>query len=199
MIDKALYRKLRDDNWRPADAARQARTAPPTIKNVDDDAITLDVQGWDVRVTAEHDTDYDPELGAFTDTWAEGAFHLGQSSPWRYFLPQTTAEEHRRGLSRSGFARHEADCLARSYVRSDMLQQLGVIYQPWIVTVITSLEGVDFGFAAIGGVTFDEHGIKTDEVVEYVTTSGLLADSIGMAAEKLTEVRRAATRLHLVR
>lgn len=201
--DVATYRKLRAQGWRPADATRQARNPAPLVEAVDPEAITLTVDGWTVKITAEQDPDHEHELGTFDNSWAEGALDLGSriqrnASGFRYFHPATSYTAHRAGLRKVGYSRHAADCLARQYVREDMQIELGLTYTPWIISVVASSSDVDFGFDARGGVTLGRDGITVEEVVDYAFQTGMVGNAVQMAQEKLDEVIRQRGHLRLV-
>lgn len=198
--DVARYRALRAEGWRPADAVQLARRPAPKVLNWDDEGVYLTVDGWDVAISVEKDHEYGPELGTFDDVADPDALDLGPHNPgWRYFHPQTSYRAHRAALHRIGHARHAADCRARRYVHDDMFTQLGVINQPWLVSVVVSLADVDFGFAAAGGVVLGRDGVMVDDAVNHAFNTGMVDQALAMAQAKLEEVQVAGRHLRLVR
>lgn len=89
-----------------------------------DGGLEAEVDGFRVVVAANPDYDLSPDeigLGRFTDHYAPGAIDRKKTKDWgsnqfRFWIPDITYEEHLRDL-RKNHARHEADCLARKYVR----------------------------------------------------------------------------------
>lgn len=115
----------------------------------------LNVDGYDVKVRILVDEDPGPS-GKFTDTWEPGVVAIPEnrdrSDRFTYFLPECTYEVHRRGLRSMGYAKHDADCLARSYVKQDMERATSEDYRQYVATVDVEANGVELGHDSLGGI-----------------------------------------------
>jgi len=90
----------------------------------------------DVKVTATPADSDMSWVGEYTDTWQPGAIDRtqgrgGNHREYRYFVPANSMEEHRRGLRKLGYGKHEAWVLARSYVRQDYARMEALCRGEW--------------------------------------------------------------------
>lgn len=140
------------------------------------DRKTFEKDGWEVTAELLLDEYADLSyLGTFTDKWEEGALdhhrlqgHRGRyGGEARWFIPQITAEDHRKGLRNMNYPKHEADCLARKYVRQDYerARSYGEDWNCVVVVVRVFREGIELGKASLAGIETDS-GSYFDEVVD---------------------------------
>lgn len=114
---------------------------------------------FDVRIEPDHYFDDTSDLGEFTSKWQEGAIRhdTGVFHSYQWFVPLESVETLRREFSRYGFARHEADLMAREIVRKNYKRacDYGETWHHVVVTVKASREGVVLGCASLGGIDSD--------------------------------------------
>lgn len=158
----------------------------------EEDGFTLTLS---VRLDEYPDSSH---VGSFTDNWEPGAIVITPENryapaafrcDYRYFVPGISYREHCESLSKSGWARHAADCEARRYGREDMRRAFN--YCAYIVSVEVEREGIELGQSSIGGCEFDDSACGTDNQSEAET----IADDYGLVSEALTEAREAIARL----
>lgn len=124
--------------------------------------------GFDVRLTFQGDYDGDFTLGTFTNTWHPDAVELPEPrerGTYRYYRPSVSYREHAASLSALGMSRHEADCLARRYVREDMERDANGRECVWL-RVQVSRAGVELASDSLGGIELDwtNHSLATREL-----------------------------------
>ena len=107
---------------------------------------------------------------------------------FKYWRPSITYASHYRGLRALHYGRHEADCLARSYVLRDYKRHEALNRGDWSIVAVgvrVYAEGVELGRASCGGVEWDPDP-DTDHI-----------DSIARecADEALSDARNALARL----
>lgn len=192
----ADYRAFRADGVRAAAALEWARTRSNgvTFQWAHDDTGETTRDGFELRATVR--ADEWPELsylGEFTNSpgpdtiavpdgmrYAPAAFRVD----YRYFAPAIPWREQRAGLSRMGFPRHVADCLAREYNRRDM--RAYVETETYAVTVTASRAGVELGSASMGGIGFlpDTDATDRETYIDEIATD-LIGEVIDEARANL--------------
>lgn len=163
-----------------------------------------------LTVTVEYHYDDNPDtswLGEYTDKWQPGAIDRLHTGNWtlrrwrreyRYFIPGVSVEEHRRGLSRLGYAKHEAWVMANRYTRADYERMEALNRGDWHfigivvkVTVEAKRDGFIFDPVEVGYAGL--WGIESDSDEDYIadTVAGLIEDAKAMlptAADRLEAV-----------
>lgn len=160
-------------------------------------AAKIEQDGFDVRVKVEYD-ETGPDLswlGEFHERYTKGAIRVRAPREWRrsdahgciWFVPGCSAKEHRDSLHKMGYARAEADRLARSYVYRDAerLRELcngdRAIY---MVGVDVYRAGIRLGSAGLFGIDVD----KPDDDYMTEVARDLIAEAIGEARASLSKL-----------
>lgn len=164
------------------------------------DTATIERDGFSLKLTIEYDDYPDTSyLGEWSDTFEPGAIAVTDDMryrpaafriDWKWFIPGISAEEHRRGLSAMGYARHTADCLARSYVLRDMRRLSSDTFALYVVSVSASREGIELGSACIGGVDIDDTRDMQAQFEDIADDYGLIDEATSdarMSLKALTE------------
>lgn len=143
----------------------------------------LHVDGYDVKVRVV--IDEDPQvMGKFTDTWEPGVVAIPENRDrndrYTYFLPDCTYEGHRRGLLSMGYPKHEADCLARSYVKQDMERATSEDYCQYVAIVCVEANGVELAHDALGGIDVgDMTGLDAQrELASVILDHGMIDEAL---------------------
>lgn len=197
----ARYRQLRQDGHRAASAWQLAGQAPAPQLDWQEDGrghrvATVQEGGYSVRVLVEDDLCYVEEPGRWLQSWQPGAVSVPEPERERghyhHWLPDITYAEHVRGLRQIGYGRHEADCLARSYVRRDFQRaRHPESYAVVAVYAYASRAGVELGSASIGGCELGTGYVEDSTLSELVAEHDLVAEAVReavAAAARLLEV-----------
>jgi hypothetical protein len=159
--------------------------------------VRVEREGFTCWLTIQYDYDYNfgEFRGKFTDTYEEHALenpnHRLERNTYRYFIPEITVAEHRKGLSELGMARSEAEEQARKYVREDMLIALDPSaqgYAAYGVMALVMLEGVELAESSCWGIEIGELRYDHDPYLEECALEELEA-ALREAKEKLLKLQ----------
>jgi hypothetical protein len=195
------YRKLRQDARYSASTAWHYASQPeaPALDWTEDGhgwTAKLVASGYSVSVQARPDYDADYwTRGKFTDSWSADVVALPEPrerGTFRYWLPDVSYREHRRGLAALGYARHAADCLARQYVRQDL--DVASHGREAVYVVATAyLAGVELGSSSIGGCELGKtHGTDSTPLERQLDA---LVEDYGLVSEAVSEAKSARAKL----
>lgn len=123
-----------------------------------------------IRIKVQLDEDSDSSyLGEYTDEHP-GDYELQRGSAFdrkpgrnelRYFVPMNSVEDHRKGLSRLGYSRSQAEDMAREYCRQDYQRMEALNEGQWAYMGITAEARVSYSSG---------NGSRR---LEWLTSSGL--------------------------
>lgn len=196
------YRKLRTEHERyPASTAwHYASQAPAPALDWTEDGYgwtaKLVERGYSVSVVAR--ADYDPDYwtrGKFQNGWTPDAVALPEPrerGTYAYFVPDMPYREHVAGLRKLGYARHEADCLARQYVAADLRTAIHGREAVYVVATAYAA-GVELGTSSIGGCELDTSS-RAESVERQLDA---IVSDYGLVSEAVSEA--VAARAKLVR
>jgi hypothetical protein len=151
--------------------------------------------GFSIKIEVEYDADHDftDGRGQFTDDGdVEGAVpnpNYDGFRTFRYFVPDTTIDEHYRGLIEMNYVPIVAREMAERYVKEDALIAAGperAGLSAYMVSAEACLEGVKLGSSCCGGIEVfwrDEDGYIDEMAWEEVGAA------VYEAREKLAKLR----------
>jgi hypothetical protein len=188
------YRKYRADGIPAHWAWKYAGHVAPSFdwqECGDGMRATLKRAGFDVTIDAKPDYDgFGMEDGTFTDTRTADAVRipdcLRDRHSYRYFVPMISYAEHVKGLRDMGIARHDADCLARSYVLRDMRAAVSGREYYWL-DVRVSRGGIELGRDSLGGIEFGDDA-RERELDATVDDHGMINNAITSATDALAKL-----------
>ena len=151
-----------------------------------------------VKIGTDYDYDFSECRGEFTDTWQDGVLinpdkgYHGNS--YKYFLPMTTTDEHRKSLIKLGYSKGIADEMARKYAYEDMLicldpdkQDMTAVY----IDVRVTYKGVEIGQDALYGIEMKDTYYRSMENDPYINevANDCLQEALREARAKLEDLR----------
>lgn len=134
-------------------------------------------------------------MGSFSRKHTTGAIPVRErcNGVWTtdcYYRPEVTYQEHRKGLREINFGKHEADVMARQYVREDLKRALS-FGEDWswcgiVVEVFDAESGVLLGDASLWG-------INSDADADYLTSTlaDIVSEARSDAMKQIESLRRA--------
>lgn len=197
--ERDLYWKQRSQGRPALQAWKNATTPRLAYHKGSDGVLVLDLaedmtrDGWQVTITRE--VDDDPELsilGEFTDTWVEGALIANRPDTklCRYFVPSQSIRSHRADLSKLGYARHAAQCLAVKYARQDMKAARDP--DMYVIAAQVTKHGVRLGSDGVGNTRFDAAKDLDEQTAEVAQAYGLVDEVLSQARATLDQLTGAA-------
>lgn len=137
-----------------------------------------------VQIDEHPDTSY---LGEYTDDYP-GDYELQRGSAFdrkpsshefRYFVPMNSVEDHRKGLSKLGYSRSQAEEMAREYCRQDYKRMEALNAGEWAFMGITAEARVSYAAGPNG-----------HRRLEWLTSSGLWGIESDSGDEHLTGIAK---------
>lgn len=146
----------------------------PKIDEIKIKAIPDECYGdisWLGEYTDEHPGAYALQRGSAFDR------ETGSSNYLRYFIPANSVEDHRKGLSRLGYSRSQAEEMAREYCRQDYER-------------IEALNRGEWHFIGIQVEARVSYGVEPNghRRLEWFTSSGLWGIESDSSTDYLIEV-----------